>query len=212
MQNNESDELEQLDRRIDSALKSYVDAPPSPNLEYRVIENIHRVADRKSRLWQWAIATPLLAASLLVVLHYSVPRPASVGAPSLRSKGGTDQSLAEKSAPRSLPGKGGPDESATTKVGAPSLRSKGGTDQSLAEKSTSPALRSKGWLTGTPPRSAATTSVLTLHDSALVAFARENPEQLQALFAKTNAPGPEPLAPVRIDDIEIKPIATEDLP
>jgi hypothetical protein len=196
MQNNESDELEQLDRSIDSALKSYVDAPPSPNLEYRVIENIHRVADRKSRLWQWAIATPLLAASLLVVIHYSVPRQASptarVDAPPLRSKGGTDQNLAEKSVSSSLPSKGKP-------------------SQSLAEKD-SPSFRSKGSLTGTPPQSAATTNALTLHDSALVAFARENPEQLRALFAKTNAPDSEPPAPVRIDDIEIKPIATEDLP
>jgi hypothetical protein len=189
MQNNESDELEPLDRSIDSALKSYVDAPPSPNLEYRVIDNIHLAAHRKSRLWRWAIATPLLAASLLIVIHHSVSRPAEVGAPSLRSKGGPSESLAEKS---------------------PSLRSKCGPGQSLAKKS--PSLRSKVWLTGTPPRSAATTSVLTLNDSALVAFARENPEQLQALFAKTNASGPEPLAPVRIDDIEIKPIATEDLP
>ena len=183
MQNNESDELEQLDRNIDSALASYVDAHPSPDLEYRVIENIHSVTHRKSRLWQWAIATPLLAASLLVVIHYSVSRPVTVGAPSLRSKGGLSQRLAEKST-------------------SPSLRSKGGLSQSPA----------KGRLTAIPPQSAATTSVLTLNDSALVAFARENPEQLHALFAKTNAPGPEPLAPIRIDDIEIKPIATEDFP
>jgi hypothetical protein len=62
------------------------------------------------------------------------------------------------------------------------------------------------------PTPAAVSSDLTLNDSALVAFARENPEQLQALFAKTNGPDPEPPAPVRIDDIEIKPVAIEDLP
>ena len=211
MQNNESDELEQLDRRIDSALTSYFDAHPSPNLEYRVIENIHRTAYRKSRFWQWAIATPLLAVSLLVVIHYSVSRPASVGAPSVRSKDGSTQSTTTTVGAPSLRSKGGTDQSPIAKVGAPSLRSKGGTSKTLTEKDSS-SFHSKGWLTGTPPQSAATTSVLTLHDSALVAFARANPEQLHALFAKANAPGPEPLAPIRIDDIEIKPIATEDLP
>lgn len=207
MHNSEPNEL---DQNIDRALISYVDAEPSPSLEYRVLESVHRAAHRKSHLWWWVAATPLLSAVLLVVILHNVyrpPAPSSAIAQSSPTQTKISRTISEIPGAPPLQSKGGKDESRVAKSATPFLRSKGGTSEQRAEKSTPESIHSKGWLTATPAPSAPT-SGLTLHDAALVALVRERPDQLRALFAK---PDPEPIAPVRIDEIEIKPITTDEL-
>lgn len=176
MHNNEPKEL---DRIIDRALASYIEAQPSANLQHRVLENIRRATHRRLRIWQWALATPLLAASLfLLVARYTEHRDPTPPPVATRPMVQPVVTTAPKAAP------------AQTASFAPLRNVKRARHSSSAARENAP-------------------NYLTVSDSALIALGREKPEQLQALFAREEEP--KALTPIRIDEIDIEPIATEPL-
>jgi hypothetical protein len=172
MPNQEPNELDQI---INRALASYVEGQPSPNLEHRVLDSIHHATNRRLRISQWAVATPLLAASLLLlVAHYVDHRlPA-------------EQPIAANPATRPTP----TTAPAPTKASAAFPKSRQRPHHPTAVAQSAP-------------------TYLTVSGPALAALAHERPEQLQALFAREEQP--HAVAPVSIDDIDFKPIATEPL-
>ena len=172
-------EPNQLDQIIDRALASYVEDQPSPHLEHRVLEHIHKATNRRRRIWQLAIATPLLAASLILLVfrHADQTPPAP-------------QPIA--SIPAAVPAPPAP--TATASIAPPRI--------TMRTHHAAPAAKEPA-------------TYLSIPAPALAALAHQKPEQLQALFAKPDLLAkqeePETPTPVTIDDINIKPIATEPL-
>jgi hypothetical protein len=61
-----SDEQNELDHLIDSALRGYSAADPSPGMDQRVLNRIRTVARPWS--WRWALAIPVLASLVFAVI------------------------------------------------------------------------------------------------------------------------------------------------
>jgi hypothetical protein len=68
---------DELDKLIDGALATYSNAEPLAGLEQRVLDRVRIAEASRRRRWRWAaiLATPVVAASLLVIFAPK-PKPA----------------------------------------------------------------------------------------------------------------------------------------
>lgn len=174
-------EANELDRIIDQALASYVEVQPSPNMERRLLGSVHH-ATRRRHIWQFAAATPLLAASLILLVTHYMSRPQPVLQPVASNPVAA------------------PVSTITAKLPPPTA------------SATTPQLTKRPHQTSTRDKDQAQ-NYLTIPGPVLTALAHETPEQLQALFTtqEANEEQPQALIPIQIDEIDIKPIATEPL-
>lgn len=174
-------EPNQLDQLIDRALASYVEDQPSPHLEHRVLEHIHHATNRRRRIWQLALATPLLAASviLLVFRHADETLPAPPPIASI---------------PAAVPAPPAP--TATASIAPPRMTKR---THHAAPATKEPAT----YLSLSIPAPALAALAHQKPEQLQALFAKPDLQAKQEELA--------PVTPVTIDDIDIKPIGTEPL-